>query len=447
MKKCINFLENLNIDKNKKLVVATSGGPDSMALLHVLKSNNYDVICAHVNHNLRVESNDEFIFVKKYCEDNDILFEGMKIESYKNNRFTEVEARKKRYEFFEEILKKYNTDILLTAHHGDDLIETVLMRIIRGSNIKGYKGFSKVSKYKNFTILRPLVFYTKSDIEKYIEDNKIPCVYDQSNKSKKYRRNRIRLDILPVLKFEDKNIHNKFIKFSENMEEIHNYFDCLVDNCIKDNYENNILNINKFKILDKLIQKLEMEKILFNIYGDNIVLINDKHVNNIINLIYDSNKYINLPNNIIVKKSYDKLIFSKNIECSNNSYEYILDDEVNIEGYGIIKYIDDTVEKSNYVIKLNSNDIKLPLIIRNKKDGDFIEVKNLNGKKKVKNIFVDEKVNKDKRDSYPILLDSDGNILWIPGIKKSKFDCYNKENYDIIVKYIKKGEYEWKKIM
>ena len=83
----------------------------------------------------------------------------------------------------------------------------------------------------------------------------------------------------------------------------------------------------------------------------------------------------------------------------------------------------------------------MPLIVRNKKDSDVILVKNMNGSKKVSRIFIDEKVSKDLRKGYPILCDSNGTILWIPGVKKSKFDCYNKDNYDIIIKYIKKGEY------
>jgi len=440
MKECINFLNEMNISKNKKLVVATSGGPDSMALLYALKLNNFNVICAHVNHNLRKVSDDEYVFVEKYCKDNSIPFEGMKIESYKNNKFTEEEARHKRYDFFEEVLKKYNTDILLTAHHGDDLIETILMRIIRGSNISGYRGFSKVSKFKDFIILRPLIFYNKKDIEKYVFDNNIPCVYDESNKSKKYRRNRIRLDILPSLKEEDENVHKKFLKFSENIEDIQEYFELLVSECIKDNYSNNKLNLEKFNLLDKLIQKMEIEKILFDIYGDDINLINDKHVKSIIDVIFDdNNKSVNLPKNILVKRNYNELIFNYSV-CNKHDYEYILNDEVNIDEYGTIKFVDDTLEKSNYVIKLNSKDIKLPLVVRNKRENDFIYVKNLNGKKKVKNIFIDEKISKDKRDNYPIVTDSNGNILWIPGIKKSKFDCYNKSFYDIILKYIKKGE-------
>lgn len=439
MKESLDFLKQLNIDKNKYLVVATSGGPDSMALLHLLKTNNYNVICAHVNHNLRTVSDEEYIFVENYCKENNIIFEGMKIESYKNNKFTEFEAREKRYNFFETILKKYNTDILLTAHHGDDLIETILMRIIRGSNLNGYKGFSKLSTYKDFKIIRPLVYYTKKDIENYIENNNIPCVYDESNKSKKYTRNRIRLDILPLLKQEDKNIHKKFLTLNEELESTQDYINQEVEKNINDNFKDNNLDLTKFNKLHKFIQIKEIEEILFQIYKEDITLINKKHIESIFKIINDkNNKKIQLPLDIIVSKEYSYLVFKKDNKIKSNKYNYILKDKVSIENFGTIEYIEDTTEKSNYVIKLNSKDITLPIIIRTKEESDVIEVKNLNGSKKIKKIFIDEKINKDLRDSWPIVTDSKNNILWIPGIKKSKFDCYNKSFYDIIIKYTKK---------
>ena len=158
--------------------------------------------------------------------------------------------------------------------------------------------------------------------------------------------------------------------------------------------------------------------------------------------IIDSNKNseIDLPNNIKVIKSYNKLLFKIDKKIENKKYKYILKDKQYIENYGIIEIIPDTKEKSNYVIKLNSKEITLPIIIRNKEENDLIEVKNMIGTKKVSKIFIDEKIEKEKRNNYPIVCDSNNNILWIPGVKKSKFDCYNKEFYDIIIKYTKKGE-------
>ena len=442
MKESVLFLKKLNIDKNKYLVVATSGGPDSMALLHMLNSNGFKVICAHVNHGLRLVSEEEYKFVENYAKVNNIIFEGMKIEGYKNNKFTENEAREKRYTFFEKVLNKYNTDILLTAHHGDDLIETVLMRLIRGSNLNGYKGFNKITNFKNFKIIRPLVFYTKKEIEEYIKSNKIPVVYDESNKSKKYTRNRIRLDILPILKKEEKNIHKKILEYSEELNDINEYVNEVVKEKVNELYKNNKLDINNFNKLNKVIKTKVLENILFNIYKNDINIITKHHIEEILKIIESNNKKINLPNNIMVLKEYNNLIFKEEETISTNNYKIILDKDINLKELGEFKFINDTTEKSNYVIKLNSKEITLPLILRNKEEKDEIKVKNLNGTKKVKKIFIDEKIPLRLRNNYPILTDSKNNLLWIPGIKKSIFDCYNKEKYDIIIKYIKKGDKE-----
>lgn len=440
MKESILFLESLNIDKSKNLVVATSGGPDSMALLHLLNSNGYKVICAHVNHSLRIESEEEYKFVENYASINNIIFEGMKIEGYKDNKFTENEARQKRYTFFENILKKHNTDILLTAHHGDDLVETVLMRIIRGSNLSGYKGFTKITEFNNFKIIRPLIFYSKKEIEEYIKENKIPVVYDKSNESKKYTRNRIRLDILPKLKEEEINIHKKVLEYSEELNDVNEYVNEVVKDNVKKMYNNNKLDINKFTDLKKVIKIKVLESILFNIYKEEINIITKQHIEEILKVIDSNNKKIDLPNNITVEKEYNNLIFKEKENVSTNNYKIILDKDIKLNELGKFEFISDTKEKSNYVIKLNSKEITMPLILRNKEEKDIMQVKNLNGTKKVKKIFIDEKIPVRIRNSYPILTDSKNNVLWIPGIKKSIFDCYNKDNYDIIIKYTREGD-------
>jgi tRNA(Ile)-lysidine synthase len=128
-----------------------------------------------------------------------------------------------------------------------------------------------------------------------------------------------------------------------------------------------------------------------------------------------------------------------NIKLSNDSYKYELIDEVETP-LGVIKLIDkDDKDKSNNIIRLNSKDIKLPLIVRTRENGDKIHVKNMNGSKKVNDIFIDNKIENDKRDIYPVIMDSNGTILFIPGLKKSNLDIAINGDYDIIVKY-EKGE-------
>jgi tRNA(Ile)-lysidine synthase len=139
---------------------------------------------------------------------------------------------------------------------------------------------------------------------------------------------------------------------------------------------------------------------------------------------------INLPNNYVFGKEYDKLVFKKKVD-SVESIDYILENDYIGNTFDII--FTDEFDSSNNCIALSKNDIKLPLKLRNRKNGDTIEVLNLNGKKKVNDIFIDSKVPSNKRNIYPLLVDSNDNILWIPGIKKSKFAKAKNEKYDIIL--------------
>ena len=174
MFKQVNSFIKENIKKNDVVLIAVSGGPDSMCLLDLMlkyrEKTNIKIIVSHVHHNVRKESDDELIFVKDYCEANDVIFESMKITDYSGSNF-ESEARDKRYDFFDKLALKYGAKYVLTAHHGDDLMETILMRLVRGSNLKGYSGFDDKIIYDNYTILRPLISVTKKDILKYNEEN------------------------------------------------------------------------------------------------------------------------------------------------------------------------------------------------------------------------------------------------------------------------------------
>ena len=431
------FLNSL-LKKDDTIVLAVSGGPDSMCLLSVLNNlksrYNLNIICAHVNHNLRKESNDEAKFVENYCVINNIIFEYMIIENYKNNKFSEQEAREKRYNFFEELVKKYNANYLMTAHHGDDLIETILMRIVRGSNLKGYIGIPKIKNYNNYKLVRPLLYLSKEDIYEYLKKEKIKYVIDKSNESEKYTRNRYRKHVLPFLKNEEKKVHNKFLEYSEELEKSNNFINKYLENIFNNIVHNNIININELLKEDEYIQEKILEKVIENIQKYNVFNINKEQLNNIYKLINNhGNVTIDLADNYIARKSYNKLYIEK--KQIFEKYKYIFKDKIEILDKFIIEKINKSDSKSNNIIRINSNEIELPLIIRNKLDGDKMKVKNLGGSKKIKDIFIDSKIDNKKRDEYPIVTDSKNTIIWIPGIKKSIFDKEISEKYDIILKY------------
>jgi len=443
MNKSLEFIRN-NIEDNSVVVVAVSSGPDSMALLNLVlelkKEKKLKIVIGHINHNLREESEEEYEFTRQYAIDHDCEFEWTKFNEYETSSI-ENEARERRYEFFESILKKHNSKYLLTAHHGDDLIETILMRLTRGSSLSGYAGFKKISVRNGYKILRPLIYYTKEDILNYLNKNNIPYRIDKTNFSKKYTRNRYRLDILPLLKNEDKDVHKKYLKFSEELGEINTFMENYINSRYKNIVSKNMINITLLKNEDKYIIKQILYKYLFNIYKDNIKLIESKHVDIIINSIFDdkSNLEISLPNEIIMQKSYDVLMIKNKV--FSDDYKIELKRETKFP-FGRILALDDTDITDNYVCHLNSNNIKLPLYVRNKKDGDYIEVLNMNGSKKVKDIFIDEKIPVDHRKNYPVVVDSEDNIIWIPGIKKSKYDSLKTGKYDIILWYDKEENNE-----
>lgn len=438
MKDIINELKT-ELKNNQTVVVATSGGPDSMTLIDLVnklaKEKNITIICAHVNHHLRKESEAEAIMVKNYCKNHNIIFRQMDITSYQGN--TENYAREKRYNFFETLIKENNASYLLTAHHGDDLVETILMRLVRSSTLKGYCGFPKITLKENYKIYRPLISKTKDEILKYVKENNIPYALDKTNEDQTITRNRYRKHILPVLKKENKNVHKKFLSFSNTLLLYENHINKEVNEIIPKIYKNKTLNINEFNKYDELIKIKIIHHILFDIYKEDITNINDIHTNNILKLIENKkpNITLNMPKNIIVVKEYNSLKFKQKNEAKK--YKIKLEDINELPCFIIKK--EDTQDSSNFTTRLNSNELAMPLWIRTRKEGDELILKGSNNHKKIKDIFINEKLPKEDRNTWPIITDSKDRIIWLPGLKKTKFDKQKNENYDIILKCYKKG--------
>jgi len=436
MKKLERFLKENNILKSEFIVVATSGGPDSMYLLDSLHALGYKCICAHVNHNVRKVSDEEYKFVENYCIIHNIIFEGMKIEKYSHDNFHN-EARSIRYDFFKKVVEKYNAKYLATAHHGDDLVETIFMKISRGSNLNGYKGFSSVEKIENYTLIRPLIEYTKDEIKTKCELNNIEYVTDLSNDSDKYTRNRFRHNILNFLKEENKDVHKKYYEFNQELSETIEYINYVAKEKLINQYKDNELNLKEFNKEASIIKKTILELILSEIYKNDINKINKTHIKSILNLIENTKPQlsIDLPNNIIVEKSYNKLLFIES-KKELTEYNYILDSIITLPNGNTLEILNiDNNDTSNFTIRLNSNTIELPLHIRTRQIGDKIHVKNMENLKKVKEIFIENKLSNEERKLTPIVTDNKGQILWIPGIKKSNLDVKKSDNYDIIIKY------------
>ena len=427
-----------HINFNNYVVIGVSAGPDSMCLLDILQKKTNKIVVCHINHNVREESKEEEIFLKKYCKDKNLIFESMTIEKYDENNL-ENEARKKRYAFYEKILAKYNSEYLFLAHHGDDLIETVLMKIARGTNLEGYAGIKEINNFKNYKIIRPLLSYTKDEIMEYNKSHNIPYFIDNSNTNTKYTRNRYRKNILPLLKEEDIDIHKKFLRYSKTLEEYDSYIKSLVKENIEKIFNQDTIFIEELNKLDNFLKKNTLYHILSIIYNNESNIITEKHINNIISLINNTkpNLTLDLPRNILLTKEYNKIyIKKKNKLITNNEYKVEFNNNITIDNL-VFKIVAEENTDSNNICRLNTKEIKLPLYFRNRKNGDYIILKGSNSKKKIKEIFIEKKLPVNIRNSYPLLVDSNDNIIWIPNIKKSKFCIKIDEkdkNYDIIIK-------------
>ncbi len=438
MKQAYEYLTHLLKEKDV-IVVGVSGGPDSMALLYLLKEirKNLDIflVCSHVNHNVRKESAKEKEFLENWCLKNDIVFESMMIEKYGDDNFHN-EARTIRYHYFESLVEKYHANYLMTAHHGDDLIETILMRLTRGSTLKGYGGFYQEVQMETYQIIRPLVYATKKEIEEYNQKHKIPYVIDQSNHKDKYTRNRYRKIVLPFLKKEDPKVHEKFLKFSKIMNEYDEYINHQAKKAFLNVYEGEQLNISKYLDLEPLLQDKVLYNLLETIYHDDLILVNDRHIQLVKKLIFSNKKntYIYLPNNIKVVKSYDILEFTHDGENEDN-YNIELIDYAVLPNGKHLEVVDSCDTNGNDICRLSSSDVILPLYVRTRKHGDKIALKGTNGHKKVKDILIDSKIPMKDRELWPIVVDSQDTIVWIPGLKKSKFNKQKTEKCDIIIRY------------
>ena len=434
----ISIEECFKFHNNDVIVVGCSAGPDSMALVDMLlkirEKYNLSLVVAHVNHNLRKQSAQEEEYLRNYCEKNHIMFEAMMITEYGDDNFHN-EARNIRYSFFENIVYKYHANYLMTAHHGDDLVETVLMRITRGSNLNGYSGFKKVVDLGDYKIIRPLLSFTKDDLEEYDKKNHVMYYVDDSNAKDKYTRNRYRKYILPFLKEEDHNVHLKYLKFSTVLQEANQFIENERDRALKKVFNKNTLNIDLFKELDSFIQKEVLYYILNDYYQDDLILINDKHIELLLNLIYSNraNAFINLPNEVIAIKTYQNLELKK-ITNEITSYEVELSKYVELPNNHIIEQVDELDGNGNDICRLLSSEISLPLTVRTRRLGDRMAVKG-NGTKKIKDIFIDKKVKLSDRDLWPVVVDAKGVVVWLPGLKKSKYDKKKSESYDIILRY------------
>ncbi len=412
------LLEKKYFTKEEPLVLAYSGGVDSTTLYHLLKDLNYNIILAHVNHNKRIESQFEQKEIVKMANQDNTIIEIYNYNHEGNSNFHN-DAHNKRYSFFIDVCKKYNSKHIITAHHQDDNLETILLNLISGSNLYGYGGISEIMNiFEDINIIRPLLSFSKEEIYSYAHKMNYIYFEDSSNQELDYKRNRIRHKVIPLLKEETNDILKKSAQYSNILKESFQY----IRNESLIYLTNNKIKINTFKNLKLPIQK-DILCLLLENYNLNK---NENIIMDLLNISLNEKPQAdyNLSNNYIFKKRYDSIYIEKKDIIDNYSYLLNENNTIYIRNRYKIYFSKNKPANCAKFISLCYNKITFPLLIRNRLNEDVIKMSY--GHKKVKNLFIDLKLTKEKRDLIPLVFNNN-ELIWIIDYAKSEF-VYSQKN-------------------
>ena len=426
------------IKKNDKILIAFSGGPDSVFLfylLNYLKSEyNLEIALMYVNHNLRSDVDNDLNFVKDFSKKNDVklYIESVDVNSHskKMKQSIELAARELRYEVLEKVFQKEGFTKIATGHNLDDNVETFIFRLLRGTSIRGLKGIPRVRE----NIIRPILQFEKTNIVNFLEELNQKFIIDYTNNEIDYTRNFIRNEVFPKFiqinpRFKDK-INNLILEINDR------------DKNLK--VQNVEVSISKDKFVRYLenkgvkeISREKIDKIYENIFNEN-GLIDSK-----------GSKEFYLGNGKILQKKYGQLKIVEKEEKKDYNIEVIIKKNQSVEWYNyeIILYKNFEIFEKDFLKKNNQEynyyeieaDLKIgKLVVRSRKAGDTILGKN-SEHQKIKKILIDEKIPKWERDKIPIIENindvEDGDkreILLVSNIKNSKF--LKKVEFDMLGK-------------
>ncbi|EIT84169.1 tRNA(Ile)-lysidine synthetase [Fictibacillus macauensis ZFHKF-1] len=445
------------IAPGQTIVVGVSGGPDSMALLHYLcslrESLRLTIVASHVDHQLRgKESQEDLAFVAAYCRQWDVPFSGKAIDvaAYKKQQqltSTQVAARECRYAFFKEVMASYHADALALAHHGDDQIETMLMRMTRGSSSGALAGIAAVRPFHTGVLIRPFLGITKEEIEHYCKVHSFAVRQDATNDLDDYTRNRFRHYVLPFLKKENPNVHKRFQVMSETISEDEAYMIERTEEQMKkailvQNEQEVQVSVSTYLHMPIPLQKRAITLILNYLYKQTPSSLSSVHKESFLALLNSDHPsgQLHFPQALHVVRSYDmcSLHFLSAEQPSAYEQKLFEDQVVDVPGGTLSFELKKDIpyeQKGKDVFVCDVKSVILPLTVRTRKPGDRMIINALGGTRKVKDIFIDEKVDRTKRDQWPILVDGSGAILWIPNVRHAVIPQSDKTEQWVVLQF------------
>jgi len=420
-------------DPGDLLVVAVSGGPDSVCLLDILKQLSEELeislVVAHFNHGLRqAEDESETRLVRELTESMDLPFETEKTSLLEEGSASmEERARDARYKFLEEVGDRSHASKIAMGHNLNDQAETVLMRLLRGSGPSGLAGIPPI---RDNRIIRPLIEIKREDIESYIKARGLPYAIDSSNLDTKYLRNRIRLELMPMMLEYQPQLVEHLGQLATILRGEDSYLEGQAEDWVEKEAEQGfdsditvpVISFNKLpgpfrnRVTRHLLKKI----------GNSLRRIDHDHIQSVSGLAIGMNPQakIDLPNGLVVKRAYDTLIFSSGEEPGPREFSYILEGpgrhqmeqgrSITIEEQEVGS--DQGMGDSEWIAYLDADRLEYPLVIRNFRPGDKFIPMGMKGHKKIKDFFIDLKVPSDVRASIPILISQD-TVVWVCGYR------------------------------
>ncbi|MCA0985618.1 tRNA lysidine(34) synthetase TilS [Halobacillus yeomjeoni] len=427
------------IRPGQTILAAVSGGPDSMALLHyfcaIKEEYQLQLHVVSIDHGLRGEdSYEDLAYVKRMCEQWNVDFTGTSVDvpSYKSmeRMGTQETARKLRYDFFKEMMDEKNIDVLALGHHGDDQAETMMMQMVRNATPESIQGIPVRRAFGRGEIIRPFLNVTKDEIIHYLKKHHVEFRVDVSNEETDYTRNAFRKHVIPYFRQQNPKFSQHMQRLSERLRDDQEYikeqakevlktmdFSSKEERCVR-------FSIQTFKTFPLALQRSAFHLILNYLYVDQADDISYLHEEMFMDLISEqkSNATMDFPRGLKIIRAYDSVTLTFRIDEDIEPLFKTLQigETIQLPDGSLLQadWTDRPEEEGTYVYLCDSHHVKLPLVVRTRMNGDRIRVRGMNGSKKVKDIFIDQKIPSDSRNSWPLVTDSNGDILWLIGLKK-----------------------------
>ncbi len=408
------FIENEQlIDPMDKVLVAVSGGVDSMTLINILRSLDFDVSVAHMNFQLREEaSNQDEEFVKNWCDMHEIACHTRRVDTIdvaeKDQISTQMAARQLRYDWFQELCKEHGYKRIATAHHLNDSLETVLLNLTKGTGIRGLAGIPAT----NGKVIRPFLEISKEEILAYAKESKLKWREDASNADTKYQRNLIRNEVVPLLEKINPSLIETFISTGTRMTGTNELIQQLVETIRNENFAEGGQQLNMLWYDGSAGHVVVLSELL-RPYGVSYSQACDIGKN------HPSGKIFYTTTHQIVYDR-DRLVFNKvenlsiePIDIESSEGKYIWGKcKISIEN---VNSVDIKFDNSN-VAYFDAGKIVFPIKIRQWSEGDWFIPFGMKGKKKVSDFFIDTKIPLTLKNRIPIF-ESGGNVIWIGGYR------------------------------